>query len=490
MIERAARAREWLRPTGWGLCLGHGGGRPHAPLPRAADGGAGAPDRSRRAGERLRRARDDAGGAVRDLVAALPAGRDLARRRGPARRVRVGSVAALALPARGRHGDRAGAVAHPRRAARGGALARAAAGAGRARACASRVRPFLCGRDYHALHRENPVLAFGAAVEAAPGGELVTWRTYGAMPAVTSIASGRYRHEPHWYRGFSYAEEAARGLDRHRGSGVAGRDRARAAGGRGGVGRGVDRGGGRARAESRRARRSRWRTSSPRRRAGPARALRLAAPPRGRRLPRSARRGPHRSSRATRGSATGAATPSSRCAGCAWPPGRLDEALGILLAWAGAISQGMVPNRFPDRGAEPEYNAVDASLWYVIAAGELLDAAARAGRLAGHRAAARSRTRSRRSSRATRRHAHGIHLDKDGLLAAGGPGVQRTWMDARVGDRGDAARGQAGRDPGAVAERARGRRAPLEALAADPRARRGELPGPVLGSGTGAISPT
>src|SRR5439155_14393605 len=29
----------------------------------------------------------------------------------------------------------------------------------------------------------------------------------------------------------------------------------------------------------------------------------------------------------------------------------------------------------------------------------------------------------------------GIRMDRDGLLAAGVPGVQLTWMDARIGDR-------------------------------------------------------
>ena len=37
-----------------------------------------------------------------------------------------------------------------------------------------------------------------------------------------------------------------------------------------------------------------------------------------------------------------------------------------------AVSEGMLPNRFPDAGEAPEYNSVDASLWYVVAVGELL----------------------------------------------------------------------------------------------------------------------
>src|SRR5205807_5193960 len=54
--------------------------------------------------------------------------------------------------------------------------------------------------------------------------------------------------------------------------------------------------------------------------------------------------------------------------------GRLADARDILLAWASSVSEGMLPNFFPDHGAKPEYNSVDASLWYVIAVHELLTA--------------------------------------------------------------------------------------------------------------------
>src|SRR6185369_2631766 len=57
--------------------------------------------------------------------------------------------------------------------------------------------------------------------------------------------------------------------------------------------------------------------------------------------------------------------------------GRLDEAREILLEWAGAVSEGMLPNRFPDDGGTPEFNAVDAALWFVVAAHDLLAAAPR-----------------------------------------------------------------------------------------------------------------
>ena len=116
--------------------------------------------------------------------------------------------------------------------------------------------------------------------------------------------------------------------------------------------------------------------------------------------------------------------------------GRLDEARDVLIAWTRVVSDGMLPNRFADHGEAPEYNSVDAALWFVVAARELLDAAAAVGRplstsdteatwgaieaiLEGY-------------ARGTRYH---IGVDaSDGLLYAGEPGVQLTWMDAKVGD--------------------------------------------------------
>jgi predicted glycogen debranching enzyme len=110
--------------------------------------------------------------------------------------------------------------------------------------------------------------------------------------------------------------------------------------------------------------------------------------------------------------------------------GRYDEARSILREFAANIDHGMLPNRFPDAGETPEYNTVDATLWMFHAVFEFL----RYTRdyefvrtelyqplceiLAWH-------------ERGTR---YGIGLDADGLLHAGQPGVQLTWMDAKVGD--------------------------------------------------------
>ncbi len=111
--------------------------------------------------------------------------------------------------------------------------------------------------------------------------------------------------------------------------------------------------------------------------------------------------------------------------------GRPEDAVSILRNFARYIQDGLLPNNFPDRsGVIPGYNTADATLWYVIAlysyvkstgdnalVDELLPGLADI--VAWH-------------IRGTRYH---IGVDpKDGLLHTGEPGVQLTWMDAKVGD--------------------------------------------------------
>jgi glycogen debranching enzyme len=106
--------------------------------------------------------------------------------------------------------------------------------------------------------------------------------------------------------------------------------------------------------------------------------------------------------------------------------GRHEEARQILLAFARAVDRGMVPNRFPDAGESPEYNTVDATLWFFEAARALGDDEwVRVKLLPVFRDIIEWHVRGTR---------YGIHVDSDGLLAAGEPGVQLTWMDAKVGD--------------------------------------------------------
>ena len=110
---------------------------------------------------------------------------------------------------------------------------------------------------------------------------------------------------------------------------------------------------------------------------------------------------------------------------------RYEESRRILLAFAESMDQGMVPNRFPDRGEAPEYNSVDATLW-------LFEAARAFGEHTGDHEFVRERLYGKLKEavewhvRGTR---YGIHVDRDGLLASGEEGEQLTWMDAKVGDR-------------------------------------------------------
>ena len=115
--------------------------------------------------------------------------------------------------------------------------------------------------------------------------------------------------------------------------------------------------------------------------------------------------------------------------------GRLSDARDILVEWAGAVSDGMLPNRFPDRGEAPEFNSVDASLWYVIAVHELLEQDAGSATVGPAQRQALQRAVQEIVTGYARGTRFGIRMDADGLLSAGVPGVQLTWMDARVGDR-------------------------------------------------------
>lgn len=110
--------------------------------------------------------------------------------------------------------------------------------------------------------------------------------------------------------------------------------------------------------------------------------------------------------------------------------GRYDSARHILNAFAGFIDQGMLPNLFPGNGEQPEYNTVDASLWYIEAwraytetTGDWQSLQAVFPKLEVIIRCYREGTR------------FGIVLDsQDGLLRSGEAGVQLTWMDAKIGD--------------------------------------------------------
>jgi predicted glycogen debranching enzyme len=287
------------------------------------------------------------------------------------------------------------------------------------------VRPFVSVRDFHALHHENGAFQFAAVQE----GERISWRPYSGAPGVDAQSNGIYRHEPCWYRNFLYGEEQARGLD-------AIEDLASP-----GVFSWELENKPAVLAFSTAAEKPRsvipideWYLEA--RKAESIRRLAFASP-----LDRAA---DAYVARRKEGKTLIAGYPwfgdwgrdtFIALRGLCIATGRLDDARDILLAWAETVSEGMLPNRFPDKGEQPEYNSVDASLWYIVAVHDYLSESQRLGTALS--AADRRQLHDAVNailegySQGTR---FGIKLDDDGLLAAGEPGVQLTWMDAKIGD--------------------------------------------------------
>ena len=288
------------------------------------------------------------------------------------------------------------------------------------------VRPFFSGRDYHSLHHENPALRFDPEIQ----GERRVWQPYPNLPKIITLSDGEYVHQPDWYRNFTYTEEQARGLDHTEDLATPGIFR--------------------------------WDLSQ-----GEAILILAAAGQENGALPpdtsaqkiftalrtsekRRRSRFPSRLHRAANSYLVQRGAGKTLVAGYPWftdwgrdtfialrglclATGRLDEARNILLAWAGTVSEGMLPNRFSDQGNTPEFNSVDASLWYIIAVHDFLQAIEGKPRKASQRvqkilqdAVAAILTGYAQGTR------YGIRLDSDGLLAAGEPGQQLTWMDVRV----------------------------------------------------------
>jgi predicted glycogen debranching enzyme len=290
-----------------------------------------------------------------------------------------------------------------------------------------KVRPLMSGRDYHALHHENPAFAFDAQID----GERVRWHPYGNLPAIVARSNGSYAHAPDWYRNFCYPRERERGLDCIEDLATPGVFS-------------FDLGKGDAvlllRAQSRPGAADIPHETGD---SAASRAVLLA--------------GFEALRRASRGSRLQCSADAyivargdgrTIVAGYPWftdwgrdtfiamrglllANGRHEEAGTILLEWAATVSEGMLPNRFPDAGGAPEYNSVDASLWFVIAVHDYFAAAnvppearrvlqgAVDAILSGYACGTR----------------YQIAADpRDGLLRAGVPGVQLTWMDAKAGD--------------------------------------------------------
>ena len=111
--------------------------------------------------------------------------------------------------------------------------------------------------------------------------------------------------------------------------------------------------------------------------------------------------------------------------------GRLEEARAVLEMFLEHMSQGVIPNRFPDAGETPEYNTADATLWMFQVVHLWLKAGGNRTFLSKtfYPAAKDIIDWHRRGTW------YGIGVDhEDHLLRAGTAGTQLTWMDAKVGD--------------------------------------------------------
>jgi predicted glycogen debranching enzyme len=300
------------------------------------------------------------------------------------------------------------------------------------------IWPLLSGRDYHSLQRENPAFA---ADPVAEEGASVLWQPYQGVPGTRLWCSGAYQGGSEWYRNFLYTEERARGLDYLEdlvAPGVFACDL-----GAGGtatllLGAVIDPAAPpvvpldadlASVVPALRAEEQSHRASFP--------ALLL-------------RSGDAYLVRGERGATVIAGYPwftdwgrdtFIALRGLCLAAGRLEEAREILLQWSAAVSEGMLPNRFPDGGEAPEYNTVDAALWFIVVAHEYLeqvpeptDAAASARNTQDARQLLDTCEAILEGYAAGTR--YGIRLDPaDGLLLAGEPGVALTWMDARVDGR-------------------------------------------------------
>jgi predicted glycogen debranching enzyme len=288
------------------------------------------------------------------------------------------------------------------------------------------IRPLMSGREYHSLHHENGAFGFAPRIDGAT----LVWTPYDGIPDIVCATNGAYSHRPEWYRQFLYVAERERGLDDTEDLASPGvitfsLDNGEAACvwsagtspsiGQDGVMTAV----------------AAWRAAERARRARFASPLSAAADQ------YIVRRGEGRTIVAGYPWFTDWGRDTFiALRGLCLATGRFADARDILLQWSDTVSEGMLPNRFPDSGGAPEYNAVDASLWFVIAAHELIGAACRRSGLLTKtqrgRLAEACLAIVRGYSRGTR---YAIRMDTDGLLAAGEPGQQLTWMDARVANR-------------------------------------------------------
>lgn len=299
------------------------------------------------------------------------------------------------------------------------------------------VRPLLAGRDYHHLLQEHQGFNFETLTYSNGS---VVWHPRSGIPSLTWLTNGKYQHTPQWYRQFKYTEETNRGLDDQEdlpspGIFTFNLSSEQAA-------QVIMRPGQHPYGDVTSLFQQLKSSESLRRRILPESDLSKDIPTKSNAIMKAALQAVSAYIiRRDHGTSIIAGYPwftdwgrdtfiSLR--GLCLSTGRLDIAGQILTTWSKAVSEGMLPNRFTDTGGSPEYNSADASLWFIICVYELIQ------KLGPDV----DKNRCEPWLEATRKIIHGyyygtrhqIKVDSDGLLSAGTPGQQLTWMDAKVGD--------------------------------------------------------
>ncbi len=109
--------------------------------------------------------------------------------------------------------------------------------------------------------------------------------------------------------------------------------------------------------------------------------------------------------------------------------GRFDDAKSVLTTFAQAADNGLIPNRFDDRHNIAHFNSIDASLWFINAAFQYLDATGDSETFVQQLLP--------KICWVVNCYQKGtlfnIHADADGLIAGGDSQTQLTWMDAKFG---------------------------------------------------------
>ena len=293
-------------------------------------------------------------------------------------------------------------------------------------ACELQVSAFVAPRSYHATHHANA--QFNGHLEITSDGQAVALRPYEAMPPIHLAAQGRFCADENWYLNFQWPLERERGLDASEDAFCPGYfclpleigapktvvastetvDLEAAQASRAAV----------IAAKTALAQTDDWAATGAR--------LRLAAD----QFIVKRADGLHTVLAGYPWFTDWGRDTMIALPGLCLTTKRFDIAASILRSFAGAMSQGMIPNRFPEGNQTPDYNTVDGTLWFFHAVFQY-------GHVSGDWKFVRELYPKLVES--IEWHLAGTRFgimadDDDGMLRAGDAHSQLTWMDAKIGD--------------------------------------------------------